>query len=259
MNKYMKMFYNAAKLNLSYLSKSKSNLYFTFLTQVFYYIAQLIFWSGIINVNTNQFTSSNVALFGFLVTLSFVDNYYLLFFGSGSLKMQQLILKSSLDNFLLKPVHPLVNFIFLYPNFGHLGGVFISSIMLLSYYIYFKISIILIIIHIMAMILGIGILNGISFIYRISCFWTKSIVSIKNSNPSFKIMVRPLDAFTGKLRFFLIFCFPALFITGIPSQIIAGTSCIYWIFGCFLANIWVWIIVFLLWNMGVKRYCLKCI
>lgn len=251
------IFINSLKMNFSFLMKSKSNFYFMFFAQIFYYVAQIIFWTGIYNVSNIDFIKDPIKIFGFLVTLTFVDNFYLAFFGSGSINMQNSIFSLSLEPHLSRPLHPLIYFVFFRPNLGYFSGCIISLILLISYYFYFSILVIDIFYHIISMIIGIFILNGISFIYRLSCFWTNSIVLIKNSNPSFKIMVRPLNSFQGKLKFFLLFIFPALFITGIPASIVNNEIMKYWIIIGFFMNIWIWFLVYTLWLFGVKRYQIK--
>ncbi|WP_161998264.1 ABC-2 family transporter protein [Silvanigrella paludirubra] len=248
------IFLNSLKLNISFLMKSKSNFYFMFFLQIFYYVVQVIFWSGIFNISNSDFIKEPIKIYGFLVTLAFIDNFYLTFFGSGSLNMQNEIFKLSLDNYLIKPIHPLIYFIFFKPNLGYFPGFILSIIFLISYYYYFNINLFQIFIHILSMLTGVFILNAISFIYRISCFWTNCLVMIKNSNPSFKIMVRPLESFEGKLRLFLLFVFPALFITGVPSSILYNDIMKYWLLIGFIMNIWIWILVYFLWKKGVKRY-----
>lgn len=241
-------------MNISFLLKSKSNFYFMFFTQVFYYIAQFVFWTGIYNVSSSDFIKDPEKILGFLVTLAFIDNFYLTFLGAGSVHMQNAIFSFSLEPYLVRPLHPLLYFIFFRPNVGYLSGCLLSVVFLASYYCYFSTPIVDICFHIFSMILGIFILNGISFIYRISCFWTNSIVMVKNSNPSFKIMVRPLNSFEGNLKLFLLFIFPALFITGVPAAMLNDEIMKHWILFAFLMNMWIWFLVFYLWNSGIKRY-----
>lgn len=259
MKNLIHLYLNSLKLNVSYLAKSKSNLTFMFLGQVVYYLAQLIFWSGVLNANNSQFTQSPINLYGFLVTFAFVDNFYLMFIGSGTLKVQPYILRGTLDTILVRPIHPVLYFSLFHPNLGHAAGMLISIIALIMYYIHFNISAAFIIVHLLAMILGAATLSGISFLFRISCFWTKSIVAIRNSNPSFKIMVRPFQSFNGGLKMFLLFAFPALFITGVPTELLTGGLPVYWLGIALIANIVLWSVVVMLWTIGVKRYCLKAI
>jgi ABC-2 type transport system permease protein len=106
----------------------------------------------------------------------------------------------------------------------------------------------------LAATLGVIVLNLISFIYRLSSFWTAAIVQIRNSNPSFKIMVRPLDAFGGPLKLILMTVFPALFITGVPAQILTGQLNSLWLFGAMAASLWLAIVLVWLWKYGLRRY-----
>jgi ABC-2 type transport system permease protein len=112
-------------------------------------------------------------------------------------------------------------------------------------------------IWIFSCIFGIAVLNAISFIYRLSAFWTAAIVQVRNSNPSFKIMVRPFESFQGKIRFFLLTIFPALFITGIPSEILNGSLSAAWFFGSIFAVLWLYGLLIVIWGCGVRRYMLK--
>lgn len=251
---YMKLIQEFYKAAYVVMTKSRSNLWLSCLMQMFFYIAQFLFWEGI---GTHQTLLSSKQVFGFFITMAIVDNAYLVFFGPGSILAQQLILGRGLEQILTLPRHPLFILTFAKPNLAFLPCLALSVLGAACYFYFFDASIFQIVIWIFSCILGIAVLNAISFIYRLSAFWTAAIVQVRNSNPSFKIMVRPFEAFHGKIRFVLLTIFPALFITGIPSEILNGTLPVLWFFGSIFAVLWLYGLLFLVWNYGVRRYMLK--
>ena len=101
------------------------------------------------------------------------------------------------------------------------------------------------------------ILNGISFLYRLTVFWTAAIVAVRHSNPSFKVMVRPGDSFQGPVRLFLYTALPALFITAVPSEIFWQTKAAGWLVLSAVVCVVVWTTVALMWRAGVRRYSVE--
>lgn len=237
----------------SFLSATKSvvNLWLSSFMQIFFYIAQYLFWMGI---GEHQSILKGDKLLGFFVTMALVDNVYLMLFGPGSILAQQLILGRRLEQVLLIPRSPLVLLTLSRPNLAFAPCCALSLGFFAVYLTKVQPSFTVVITFLLASMMGVIILNLISFIYRLSSFWTAAIVQIRNSNPSFKIMVRPLEAFSGKLRFCLMTLFPALFITGVPSKILTDDFGKLWLLYGFGATLWLSVVLLWLWRMGLRRY-----
>lgn len=239
---------------LSVVKKSPVNLWFAAFVQAAYYAAQILFWAGVRAAGGDLGMLSDRDLFAFLVTLAVVDNAYLVFFGEGSHAMEERISSATLEPILLQPRHPLLSFALLFINVSHLPGLVISLASWGAYLVAFDVPPAAAVVHGAAMVAGAAILSGISFIYRLSTFWTAAIVAVRSSNPSYKIMVRPLAAFRGPLRVVLLTAFPALFITGVPAEILTGARAPGWLALSVLAAIFVWCLAAVLWRRGVRRY-----
>ncbi len=236
------------------LTKSPSNLWIATAIQLFYYAAQLLFWLGVKNSAAGARFISDAQLHGFLITLGLVDNLYCCFLGPGSAYAAASITEGALEPYLLWPRSPLGVMVFSRPNWSFLPCVMISATATAFYYHYYGVAPRVIALHMAAVVCGVFVLDAISFIYRLSAFWTASIIQVRNSNPSFKIMVRPLAAFNGKLRIFLLTVFPALFITGVPADLLSGTLAPLWLAAGTVATGLLWVYVHLIWTAGVKRY-----
>lgn len=244
-------FYRAAYIELT---KSPSNVWISTAIQLFYYAAQLLFWLGVKDSAAGGRFISNADLHGFLITLGLVDNLYLCFLGPGSARAAASITEGALEPYLLWPRSPLAVMIFSRPNWSFLPCVLLSAAAAAVYYWTYGVGAGFIALHLAGVVCGVFVLNAISFIYRLTSFWTASIVQVRNSNPSFKIMVRPLGAFSGKLRLFLLTVFPALFITGVPAELLTGARAPLWLAAGVAAAGLLWAYVNLMWTVGVRRY-----
>lgn len=236
------------------VTKSPANLWLSTGLQLFYYAAQALFWLGIRNTAAGRGFMSEPQLFGFLVTLGLVDNLYLCFVGPGSLYASAMITEGNLERHLLWPRSPLGVLIFCRPNLSYLPCVFLSLTAAAAFYLHYHVGPWRIILHLAAVLCGVFVLNAISFIYRLTSFWTSSIVRVRNSNPSFKIMVRPLGAFEGKLKIFLMTLFPALYITAVPAGLLSPEMKPLWLAAGALGAGLLWFYVHLIWTAGVRRY-----
>jgi ABC-2 type transport system permease protein len=236
------------------LLKSPLNIWLSTAMQFFYYVVQGLFWFGIASTEAGRKFITQKDLMCFLVTLAFVDNLYLFLLGGGSFKLMGLVSSNNLDPYLLWPRNPLLILTFSSPGVSFLPSLLISIVLLAVFYIHYHVPAIYILIHLASCIAGALILNGISFIHKMSVFWTNTVVNIKNSNPSFKIIVRPPQAFGYKLRFFLMFIFPALSIVGVPFEILSGSKSLMWFVFSLCATLMIWIYVFFMWKKGVTRY-----
>lgn len=239
------------------LTKSPSNLWISALVQVFYYLAQFGFWLGVRQTNAGQQFLSDAGLYGFLVTLGVVDNIYLLLFGSGSAMAEQRIATQTLEPLLTRPRSALRMLVWGYPNWSHLPATLVSIVFLVWYYLANDIATATIMIHLIAIALGIAIMNGISFLYRLSTFWTRAITQIRHSNPSYKIIIRPYAAFHGPIKFTLLTIFPALLITALPAELLTNGLPPAWLLYCAFMTVMVWAAVRWMWQQGLRRYGVK--
>jgi ABC-type uncharacterized transport system permease subunit len=67
-------------------------------------------------------------------------------------------------------------------------------------------------------------------------------------------MVRPYDSFSGAIRLVFLTAFPALFLTGVPAQILAGQFGPLWLLGAAAAAASSWFYVEKMWSAGVRTY-----
>lgn len=234
--------------------KSPTNLWLSNILRVVYYAAMFLFWYGVRSTRAGAEFMSRGEVYGFLITVGVVENLVLCFIGRGSLDLAARVSRQTLEPVLALPRGTLACFVLLRPNpiyFPILGLFVVAQVF---YYAYGDFSPRFVVAHVVTVLCGALVLSGITFIYRLTSFWTDSIVRVKHSNPSFKILIRPASAFQGKLRFILLTLFPALFITGIPYELLMGERSLVWILLCTLAMTVVWGYVLLLWRFGVQRY-----
>jgi ABC-2 type transport system permease protein len=165
-----------------------------------------------------------------------------------------LITENALERHLLWPRAPLGVLAFCRPNLSYVPCVVLASAAAGAYYVHYHIGFWRIGLHLAAVLCGVFVLDAISFIYRLTSFWTTSIVRVRNSNPSFKIMVRPLGAFQGKLTILLLTLFPALYITAVPASLLSPEARPYWLAAGFLAAGLLWLYAHRVWTVGVRRY-----
>jgi ABC-2 type transport system permease protein len=234
--------------------KSRSNAILSSLMQIFYYVAQYFFWLGVQNTAGGRSFIAHEYLLGFLVTIALVDNAYLFFFGKGSLIAADAIQSGNLEPYLLRPRHPLIQFVVDQPNWAFAPAFVVSIIFGIIILPGLNLSATQLVIYLLSVVFGISILNAISFLFRLTPFWTTSIIQVRNANPSFKILVRPFDSFQGKIKLVLLTIFPALFITGVPSEILAGSKGWIWLLYALFAVLLLSTYVYAMWNFGVRRY-----
>ncbi|RYE59497.1 MAG: hypothetical protein EOP48_00715 [Sphingobacteriales bacterium] len=245
------------RAQITILTKSQINLWLSTLLQLVYFGVQYLFWNGISRVMGPSLATSDRAILAFLVTLAVVDNIYMCVFARGTLLVQSLIQQNSLEAILLKPISSF-RFLLVYNiDLTTLPLALLSISGFIWYHLFVSQNILLLFIHTLALVNGIGILVGISYMYRLTTFWTLGLVSVRYSNPAFKIMVRPWDSFKGNLRIVLLTIFPALFITAIPTAITLGVLKAWFLIYGTIANALVWTAVFSLWNRGLRRYQVK--
>lgn len=244
-------FYRASFIELT---KSPKNMWLASASQLFYYVAQLLFWAGIANTGAGNDVVSDRRLLGFLVTLGLVDNFYLFLLGQGSSHAVGRITSGSLDALLLWPRPALAVLVFSRPSWSYLPCAAISLAVAGAYYLHFGIGPGAAALHLAAVFCGIFVLNAISFMYRLTAFWTSSIIQVRYSNPSFKIMVRPLSAFSGSTKLFLMTIFPALFITGVPADVLSGATGPMGLCAGAGACLLLWSYVAIIWKIGIQRY-----
>lgn len=235
-------------------TKNPKSVWFSSAMQGFYYVAQFAFWLGIRSQPAGQALASQEQMISFLVTLSLVDNTYLFLLGPGSLRAADKIMRLELDALLLQPRHPLRVLAFLSPNFNFLPLAVLSWVIFIVYGVTAHVPWNVQVVSFLASLLGVFTLNSISFLFRLTSFWTRSIIQVRNANPSFKIMVRPYDSFSGAIRLVFLTAFPALFLTGVPAQILAGKFGPIWLLGAAAAAVASWFYVEKMWFIGVRTY-----
>ncbi|MCC8375484.1 ABC-2 family transporter protein, partial [Photorhabdus bodei] len=193
-------------------------------------------------------------------TVCLVDNLYLFLFGRGSLLLVKKVKSLKLEPHLTLPIN--TEFLYVTTNiaFEHFLLSFLSLVLFFTVHIYFGTNILLVFLHFIMVLEGVLILTSITWIIRTTIFWTTSLVSIKNSNPCFKVLVRPEQSFHGVVRFILMFILPCLFITGVPASVVSGIMSMKWFFIQTLVTlilILILILIFiakLVFDIGVKRY-----
>ncbi|WP_387491605.1 ABC-2 family transporter protein [Photorhabdus sp. RM96S] len=248
------------KSGLSEAKKSPLNLWLSAFVNFSYYIAQAFFWYAILNSQSSGYILSDGFIIIFFTTVCLVDNLYLFLFGRGSLLLVKKVKSLKLEPHLTLPIN--TQFLYVTTNiaFEHFLLSFLSLVLFFTVHIYFGTNILLVFLHFIMVLEGVLILTSITWIIRTTIFWTTSLVSIKNSNPCFKVLVRPEQSFHGVVRFILMFILPCLFITGVPASVVSGIMSMKWFFIQTLVTlilILILILIFiakLVFDIGVKRY-----
>jgi ABC-2 type transport system permease protein len=234
--------------------KSPLNVWIANLLRLVYYGAMFLFWFGVRSTEAGAEFMSQSEVYGFLITVGVVENAFLCFVGRGSLDLMHKISTLTLEPVLLWPRNAIACFALLRPNLIYLPIFVLFVIIQAVYYAMVRPDPQVIVIHLVAVTCGIFVLSGISFVYRLTAFWTDSIVRVRHSNPSFKILIRPASAFQGALRLVLMTIFPALFITGVPYELLVQEQPGTVVLLSILAALTVWGYVLLIWRIGVRRY-----
>lgn len=250
----MRLFYS---VQLSQALKSPINFWTASLVQVAYYAAQFIFWIGIRSTNAGANWMSEADVYSFLITLSLVDNLYLFLVGRGSMIMMQKVTAQKLDSLLLWPRSTLGTLFWISPNWTYFPCAVLSVVAFFVLHFYAGSSAGVIVLHFLSCLIGVVVMNGISYLFRLTSFWSAGVTVLRNANPSYKIMVRPYDAFDTKVRLFLLTAFPALFITGVPSQIASGQFGFEWLAAGIMMSAVLWLFVAYVWRKGVVRYSVR--
>ncbi|WP_236637420.1 ABC-2 family transporter protein [Photorhabdus australis] len=117
-----------------------------------------------------------------------VDNFYLFLFGRGSFLLVKKVKSLKLEPHLTLPIN--TQFLYVTTNiaFEHCLLSFLSLVLFFTVHIYFGTNILLVFLHFIMALEGVLILTSITWIIRTTIFWTASLVSIKNSNPCFKVL-----------------------------------------------------------------------
>lgn len=251
---YLRLLKTFHQVQLSMALKSPVNLWTSTLIQIVYYFAQWLFWLGIRSTDAGLKWLSQKELIAFLVTVALVDNVYLFLIGRGSMVLLQRIQSRTLEGFLLWPRSTLGTLVWVSPNWTYFPCVVLSLLAFFAYHIWQNSSLGLIAMHFAASMIGVFIMNGISFLFRMTGFWSLAFARIRHANPSYKIMVRPYNAFDPMVRLALLVVFPALFITGVPAEIASGRFGLIWLLAAIGALALLWIQVWFMWRKGLGRY-----
>ncbi|MDC9605283.1 ABC-2 family transporter protein [Xenorhabdus griffiniae] len=250
----LRVIYVGFKCGLSEAKKSPLNFWLSALVNFSYYIAQGFFWYAILNSQyLGRVLSSNFILI-FFITVCLVDNFYLFLFGKGSFLLVKKVRSLKLEPHLTLPIN--TQFLYITTNiaFEHFLLSFLSLVLFFIVHIYLGTAVLLVFLHLIMSFEGVLILTSITWIIRSTIFWTASLVSIKNSNPCFKVLVRPEQSFHGAVRFVLMFILPCLFITGIPASVAGGVMSIKWFFIQSLVTLVLIFIAKFVFDIGIKRY-----
>jgi ABC-type uncharacterized transport system permease subunit len=245
------------RLQFAQTLKSPLNFWIASLIQIVYFASQGFFWFAVLSTEAGRNWMSESQIFGFMVTVGIVDNFYLFTIGRGSMVLMQRVETRNLEPILLWPRSSLGILVFMTPNMTYLPCAIISLVCFICYHFYYSTDILTVALHFFACIVGVFVMNGISFVFRSSIFWSQAFARLRNANPSYKILVRPFDSFEGAIKVFLLTLFPALFITGVPAELGTGQKEWIWLVGAIGACAFNWWIVVQLWTLGLRRYNLK--
>ncbi len=250
----LKIIFIGFKSGLSEAKKSPLNFWLSAFVNFSYYIAQAFFWYAILNSQSSGYILSDDFIIIFFTTVCLVDNFYLFLFGKGSLLLVKKVKSLKLEPHLTLPIN--TQFLYVATNiaFEHFLLSFLSLALFFTVHIYLGTNILLVFLHFIMALEGVLILTSITWIIRTTIFWTNSLVSIKNSNPCFKVLVRPEQSFHGVVRFILMFILPCLFITGVPASVASGIMSMKWFFIQTLVTLILIFIAKLVFDIGVKRY-----
>ncbi|WP_287439614.1 ABC-2 family transporter protein [Reinekea sp.] len=240
--------------SMSMAKKSPANFWLSALINLTYYIAQGMFWL-VLNQHDSfsGFMNQRYILF-FFVTIALTDNLFLLIFGQSGMELERRVKTYKLDVHLLLPVN--LPFYYVVTTISMHHAILTAVSLLAFFFIHWLThsSLWLITVHLLLIVQGTIVLAAITWIYRCSTFWSNALVNVRNSNPCFKVLIRPLESFSGVVRLIFLFIIPCLFITGVPAFLVAKSFLWPWflaqsmvtIFLVWLAN---WIFI-----LGTQRY-----
>ncbi|WP_086956497.1 ABC-2 family transporter protein [Xenorhabdus innexi] len=242
------------KNSLSEAKKSPFNFWMAAFINFNFYVAQGFFWYAILGTQSVDYMLSRDFILIFFTTVCLVDNFYLFLFGRGSFLLTNKVKSLKLDPHLILPINTQFLYIATGIAFEHFLLSFLSLILFFAVHIYLETEAIYIILHLVMVFEGILVLTAITWIIRTTIFWTSALVSIKYSNPCFKVLVRPEQSFHGLIRIILMFVLPCLFITGVPASVANGIMSIKWFFIQTVVTLILIIIAKLVFDIGVRRY-----
>jgi ABC-2 type transport system permease protein len=253
---YLKIYKIGLKISLSKAKKSPANFWLSATINFVYYLAQATSWLVLNSHDSFQGFMSESYILIFFITVSMVDNLYLLFFGQSSIQLQNRVKNLSLDTHLLLPVNLPIYYILTTISLEHIILTVISFIAFIAVHCYLQTQTqtLIILLHLILILQGSVVLASISWLYRCTVFWSNTLVNVRNSNPSFKVLIRPFESFQGAARIFFMVIIPCLFITGVPAYIVGSHIDYLLIFCQTLVTFSLILICNWVFNIGIKRY-----
>lgn len=176
--------------------------------------------------------------------------------------LDQYIVNGTFDRFLVRPVHPFLQFIALKFDVGAFGQLLFSIIALVIAYIKLKLkwSFGIWLVFFGAVFGGVLIQGGILVAISALAFWTSKserfywVVMF----PAKSLMNYPLTIYPRLMQAFLIFVLPFAFINYLPALILLEKADIAWEKSLGFLSPFVGVIFFglclVLWNKGLNRY-----
>jgi ABC-2 type transport system permease protein len=175
--------------------------------------------------------------------------------GNGIRKISKNVTYGQLDKYLALPKDPLLSIILSDAHISAIGDLFFGIISLIIYYAMSNFNLAQVLILPLLVIFSIMIFVGFIITAQSVVFWIPN--SEELSDTLFEFMLGPSlypnSSFTGIVRIFFSFFVPALFISGIPINIILSLNLfqLLLMFGVGLAWLFVSVKIF---NLGLKRY-----
>ncbi|WP_228865834.1 ABC-2 family transporter protein [Xenorhabdus sp. PB30.3] len=242
------------KNSLSEAKKSPFNFWMAAFINFNFYVAQGFFWYAILGSKSSDYILSNDFVLIFFTTVCLVDNFYLFLFGRGSFLLTNKVKSLRLDPHLILPINTQFLYVATGIAFEHFLLSFSSLILFFAVHIYLNTDVLYMFLHLIMVFEGVLVLTAITWIIRTSIFWTSALVSIKYSNPCFKVLVRPEQSFHGLIRIILMFVLPCLFITGVPASVANGIMSVKWFFIQSAITLILIILAKVFFDIGVRRY-----
>lgn len=175
--------------------------------------------------------------------------------GNGVRKISNYVTYGQLDKYLTIPKNTLLSIFFSDAEVSAIGDLFFGIISLILYYVISDFTILQILILPILIILSAMIFVGFVILVQSIIFWIPN--SEELSNALFQFMLTPSNypnsSFTGGVRIFFTFFVPALFISGIPINILLNLKIQDILLMTLVAVLWLFFSV-KMFNRGLKRY-----
>lgn len=175
--------------------------------------------------------------------------------GNGIRKISRNVTYGQLDKYLVIPKNPLLSIIFSDAHISAIGDLFFGIISLVIYYAMSNFNFMQILVLPILIVFAVMIFAGFIIFAQSVVFWIPN--SDELSDTLFEFMLGPSlypnSTFTGIIRIFFSFFIPALFISGIPINIILNLDIIEILTMVVVAIAWLFFAV-KMFNWGLRRY-----